>query len=269
MRRVRGWFWPAAAHLFGMLDEIQKTAGVRGQLFEIGTFHGKSTILLAGMLEPGSEKLGVCDCFGVDEAGSRGGGFFDEFARNVQSHSDRWELIRTFAKPSTRLSVEDTTNDCRFFHIDGDHAAETVCNDLHVAANAVNERGVAVLDDIYNFAWPGVAEGFFRFMRERPGAFVPLCMGFNKLVLCRGPARAMYAEWLTNADRCWEFIPRGPVSLKTVDLCGSETFVFHIPSRKSPDPMRTVLSVLHQHMPGWAEVASRLVGYHAAAMNPN
>jgi hypothetical protein len=73
----------------------------------------------------------------------------------------------------------------------------------------------------------------------------------------------MYAEWLADAPRCWEFIPRGPLSIKTTELCGHETFVFHIPSYKSPDPMRTTLSMLHHHAPALTDRLSRLVRYHA------
>ena len=64
IRRIQGWFWPAAAHLFAMLDEIQKINGITGNLFEIGDYHGKSAALLGGMVNPQRERLGVCDTFG-------------------------------------------------------------------------------------------------------------------------------------------------------------------------------------------------------------
>ncbi|MEK6644167.1 MAG: class I SAM-dependent methyltransferase [Planctomycetota bacterium] len=250
-----------------MVDEIQVRHGAEGGLFEIGAFHGKSTLLLGHLVGGTSQALGVCDCFGVDDPADvgRGLGFHGDFMRTMRGGLERLDFMRVFIKPSTQLTEEDTTRQCRLFHIDGDHAAESVCHDLKVAADAVHEEGVAILDDIYNFAWPGVAEGFFQFMRERPGEFVPLSIGFNKLVLCRAGARAMYAEWLADAPRCWEFIPRGPLSIKTTELCGHETFVFHIPSYKSPDPMRTTLSMLHHHAPVPTDRLSRLVRYHARA----
>ncbi|MCP4247539.1 MAG: hypothetical protein GY778_10865, partial [bacterium] len=35
IRRIQGWFWPAAGYLFAMLDEIQKSSGITaGNLFE-------------------------------------------------------------------------------------------------------------------------------------------------------------------------------------------------------------------------------------------
>jgi hypothetical protein len=266
-RHIRGWFWPAAAHLFGMIDEIQKSAGITGNLFEIGTFHGKSTLLLAEMLDPATQVLGVCDLFGIEE--SHGAvtdpGFHDTFMQNIHTVFPSTDFLRTFIKPSTQLTIADTTTDCRFFHIDGDHEAQSVCHDLCIAADAAGPSGVVVLDDIYNFAWPGVAEGFFEFMRKRPNELVPLSIGFNKLVMCRPAARPLYAQWLADAPRCWQFIPRGPLNIKTSHLCGHEIFVFHIPSRRSPDHVRTALTMLHHHAPRMADRVSRLVRYHAAA----
>ena len=47
---VEGWFFPIDAYLFAAIDEIQKRAGITGNLFEIGVHHGKTAIFLARML---------------------------------------------------------------------------------------------------------------------------------------------------------------------------------------------------------------------------
>jgi len=266
-RSIRGWFWPAAAYLFGLIEDHQHRSGVAGDFFEIGAFHGKSTLLLAHMARNRGQTLGVCDLFGADdEAHARDGrGFYSTFHSNLSDAFDSLDFLRVFIKPSNRLTPTDTTLDCRFFHIDGDHEAESVASDLMVAAGAVNERGVVIVDDIYNFAWPGVAEGFFRFMANRPGELSPIAMGFNKLVLCRPAARALYESLFDDAAAPWRFVPRGPTSLKTLDLCGWKTRVFHVPSYRSPDPLRATLTMLYQHAPRLSDRVSRLVRYHARA----
>ncbi len=266
-RSIRGWFWPAAAYLFGLIEDHQNRCSVSGGFFEIGVFHGKSTHLLARMARERGQTLGVCDLFGTDdESHARaGGGFYSTFQSHLSGAFDSLGFLRVFIKPSNRLTTADTTTDCRFFHIDGDHEAASVANDLAVAARAVNERGVVIVDDIYNFAWPGVAEGFFQFMASRPGELAPIAMGFNKLVLCRPAARAMYESLFDDAAAPWRFIPRGPTSLKTLDLCGWKTRVFHVPSYRSPDPLRTTLTMLYQHAPRLSDRVSRLVRYHARA----
>ena len=50
--------------MFLWLDYIQKKENVSGNLFEIGTFEGKSSLMLALMTNPENEKLGLCDLFG-------------------------------------------------------------------------------------------------------------------------------------------------------------------------------------------------------------
>jgi hypothetical protein len=41
---VKGWFFPIDAALFGAADEIWKLERIKGNLFEIGVHHGKSTV---------------------------------------------------------------------------------------------------------------------------------------------------------------------------------------------------------------------------------
>jgi hypothetical protein len=61
----------------------------------------------------------------------------------------------------------------------------------------------------------------------------------------------------------WLAIPRGPFSLKTVELCGAKCEVFHTPSIRSPDRQRTLLNVVYQHRPNLAELIARLISYHS------
>ena len=264
IRRIEGWFWPAAGHLFAMLDEIQKLSGITGNLFEIGAYHGKSAVILAAMLDHERERLGVCDNFGDHDgdASQTGRGFYAAFIRNLERFFPEHGFLDLHCRSSVELTVEQTTSDCRFFHIDGGHDADLVVNDLETADRAVSDHGLVVLDDMYNFAWPEVTEGFFRFMSSRPGAFVPLAIGFNKAVLARPGGYELYSPYFRNPDRCWQHVPRGPYSLKTVRFCDTDTIVLHVTSYKSPDPRRTLLATLYYHRPTWADRLARLLRYH-------
>src|SRR6266568_2474608 len=62
-RRIEGWFSRDAAALIALLDEAQLTAGVRGNIFEIGVHHGRSVAFLCALARD-EERLGVCDLFG-------------------------------------------------------------------------------------------------------------------------------------------------------------------------------------------------------------
>ena len=187
-RDVEGWFFPVDAYLFGFVDEIQRREGIGGNLFEIGVHHGKTAIFLARMRREG-ELVGVCDVFDQQELNRdrSGEGNRAIFERNLRGHA-----LRVFARASNSLTPEDTTTGCRFFHIDGGHGAEDVVNDLTVAARALLPDGIVAVDDLFNPNWPGVGEGFYRFIAARPDVFVPLLIGGNKVLLARPGAAARY-----------------------------------------------------------------------------
>lgn len=185
-RDVEGWFFPIDAHLFAIVDEVQKREGITGNLFEIGVHHGKTALFLAGMAAAG-ETLGVCDVFEQQELNRdrSGEGNREIFLRHMAAHGFG---PRVFAKLSAELAVEDTTARCRFVHIDGGHRPEDVLNDLHVAERALLPEGVVAVDDVFNPNWPGVSEGFYRYR----GELVPIAIGGNKIVLARRDAAARY-----------------------------------------------------------------------------
>lgn len=281
MSAMEGWFWPAAAYLIAWIDQRQRSAGVTGDFFEIGTYHGRSAALLASLLREG-EQLGVCDLFGVEAAPNErptivknadappmngaARGFLPTFVDNLRRFGPAGfdDRLRIFRGSSAALTPDDTGTRCRIVHIDGGHEAADVHADLVVADRALIADGIVVLDDFHNFAWPGVAEGFFKFMHERPGRFAPLAIGFNKGLVCRPAAHAAWrARFIDDADP-WICLPRGPFSLKTVAFHDFETYVFHAPSRRSPDVQRTLLTTLHQHKPRLADRLANMLNYHAA-----
>jgi hypothetical protein len=182
---VEGWFFPIDAHLFAAIDAIQKRADVPGNLFEIGVHHGKTAIFLAHMAAP-DEILGVCDVFDQQDLNvdRSGGGSRALFEKNMARHNGETNF-RVFAKPSSQLTTDDTTTNCRFFHIDGGHRPLDVYTDLETADRALLAGGVLAVDDVFNPNWPGVSEGLYRFLSERPKVFVPIGIGGNKVLFAR------------------------------------------------------------------------------------
>ena len=199
---VEGWFFPIDAYLFGLLDEVQRREGIGGNLFEIGVHHGKTAVFLARTArEP--EVLGVCDVFEQQELNRdrSGEGSGELFLRNLRTHApldDR--RLRVFAKESRALTAEETTITCRFFHIDGGHRPEDVFADLETAERALLPDGVVAVDDLFNPNWPGVGEGFYRYIAARPDAFVPIVIGGNKVLFARPGAAARYERHFADGD---------------------------------------------------------------------
>ena len=197
-RSIEGWFFPIDAYLFAFIDELQKREGIHGNLFEIGVHHGKTAVFLARMAAP-DELLGVCDVFEQQELNRdrSGEGSRELFERNIAG----FDRVRIFAKLSSELTSIDTTTRCRFFHIDGGHRPEDVISDLATAERALLPDGVIALDDLFNPSWPGVSEGFYRFLAAKPDALSPILIGGNKVFFTRPAARDRYdfAELQDNA----------------------------------------------------------------------
>src|SRR4029453_3868789 len=59
---VRGWLQDIDARIILAIDGLQRAAGIRGNLLEIGVSYGQSAILL-GYWVQASERLAVCDTF--------------------------------------------------------------------------------------------------------------------------------------------------------------------------------------------------------------
>lgn len=212
-RQVEGWFFPIDAYLFAIVDEIQKSEGIAGELFEIGVHHGKTALFLARMAGAG-ESVGVCDVFdaqslNVDRSGEGNRAVFDRHWRELA----REAALQVFPKLSSSLTAGDTSTRCRFVHIDGGHRPEDVMNDLAVAERALLPNGVVAVDDVFNPNWPGVSEGFYRFFAERPEVFAPIAIGGNKVLLARRSSAAMYDARLADLDQWNAFIAPQPFGL--------------------------------------------------------
>jgi hypothetical protein len=224
-RRINGWFSRDAAGLFGLLDKAQREADVHGDLFEVGAHHGKSTVMLGAMTRP-DESLGVCDIFGNQGANVSGSGSGDReiFERNMRRLVPSAK-VSIYEKLSTDLTPEEIGGPYRFFHVDGGHRADEALRDLQLAASVLDPRGVIVLDDPFRPEWPGVTEALLDFLREH-GEFVPVALGFNKLVLTSVPA--VYDVLAT--ELVWEYIPANVFLAKTQTIAGRNTLIFYIPT---------------------------------------
>lgn len=221
-RDIEGWFTSEAAGLFGLIDELQGEAGVRGDLFEIGAHHGKSATMLGAMSRNG-ETLGVCDIFTSQDANVSGSGLGDRdiFEANMRRIAPTAK-VTVYEKASSALTVDELPTPHRFFHIDGGHLAEEALSDLRLAAPVLDAGGVIVLDDPFHAEWPGVTEGALQFMSEHE-EYVPVALGFNKLVLTAAPA--LYGALATG--RTWEYIPGQLFTTKRLPIAGRDALIFY------------------------------------------
>ena len=229
-KAIPGWFSPEASMLFAWIDEIQKRNNIEGDCFEIGCHHGKSAVLLACIVQPGKEKLAVCDLFGMqsDNVSRSGNGDLDAFNRNVQPMRDDGVGVNIFQKNSAALTAAEIGQTYRIFHVDGGHNPDEALTDLRLAANCTIDSGAIVLDDPFRMEWPGVTEALIRFLDERP-EFQAIMTGVNKLVLTREKWSGLYVAALDSANQRETFGFSYPWRVKEMPFHRTVVRVFYIP----------------------------------------
>lgn len=228
---IHGWFSPEAGMLFAWIDEIQKRNGIRGDIFEIGCHHGRSTVLLGGMVDRPDEKLGVCDLFGAQEenVSDSGRGDHRQFMRNLDPLLRDGLEMEVFRENSRSLTPDRIGTGHRFFHIDGGHDAAEALSDLELAARSTVEGGVIALDDPFRAEWPGVTEALVRFLDAREGLHAVL-VGFNKIFLVSPSHLDLYRDAFRDKAEREAFGLGHPCHLKELPFLGRELLILYVPS---------------------------------------
>lgn len=160
---IPGWFDSTDLYLFDFMLGRQLVDSVAGDVLEIGSYQGKSTILL-GYGVRSEDVLVVCDLFGADPAEEdvpeEGMAAYDgltlgAFRKNYGRFHTRLPQIEVC--PSFRLSDRIRGRRFRFLHIDGSHAYDAVRGDIDLALDIAIDDAVVVLDDYRSPHTPGVA----------------------------------------------------------------------------------------------------------------
>jgi hypothetical protein len=209
---VPGWFWPIDQQLFTWLLERQSTTGTRGDLLELGSYLGRSAILIGRHLQDG-ESFTVCDLFDSeapdgDNAAEMNMSYRktltrDAFERNYLAFHPQLPAI-VQAPTSVLGDGRIAAGSCRFVHIDASHLYEHVAVDIHTAKDALGPDGIVVLDDFRSPHTPGVAaatwEAVFRHDLR------PVCVTPEKLYGTWGdpePIQQALLELDGDADDCY------------------------------------------------------------------
>ena len=257
-RRIEGWFSKQAASMFCIVDAVQAREGVTGDLFEIGVHHGRSSVLMAGLLRDG-ERLGVCDLFGDQGQNISGSGEGDRavFEYNIGAYLPP-DRLTIFQQYSTSLSPADLGARVRIFHVDGGHDADTALADLRLGAETLAEGGVIVLDDPLRPEWPGVTEAALRFLDERPGMHA-FAIGFNKLLFCEDGYVASYRDALLDRDATAGLGLGFPYAVKRAGFGGKELAIFYVPKYRGDHRGTRALGRALERLPRLRRLVKRYV----------
>ncbi len=225
--RVEGACSAFNLHAAAMFNQLQAARGVKGDLAEIGVYHGRFFTLL-GLLAAADELSVAIDVFEELPNYDDGGGWSrvdivrDNFAAHTGKSVD--ENVALMVADSMMLRPDQIRarlkNDgIRLFSIDGAHSHFHTVHDLRLAEDLVVPGGIVIVDDILNGGWCGVFEGVARYLllsAER--RLFPFMIGGNKLWLTTYDAHAEYLAHVA-ADQTL-LPPRRVTNFFGVDVVG-------------------------------------------------
>jgi hypothetical protein len=192
-----------AARVCAALMRIQASEGWGGNVAEIGAFEGRFLIALALVMQPGERAIAI-DLFD-----------WPDIHLNVRL-SNRLRLFglaecvdavcgdsRSMTPDMVSLPKYDRR--IRLFHVDGDHSASSLAQDMVLAFESVESWGVICLDDMLSPAYPELGLTVAEVLRANPEWSV-FCVvdredivAQSKFLLCRQEFVQRYTEGLTEA----------------------------------------------------------------------
>jgi hypothetical protein len=230
-RRVAGWLNEGAISAVIAFGKWQCENNVLGDVAEIGVHHGKLFILLANLRRQ-HERAFAIDVFGDQHLNpdKSGCGNFSDFAENLHLYAEESDvtIIQKDSKTLTRSDFyRGRRGKIRLFSVDGSHTVAHTFSDLALAAQLIAVDGLIILDDFYNPDWPGVQEGFYRFLTANTDGISPFAYGNNKLFLCKTESHTKYLNFVENDLRAfllhYKRVEIGDFAVDHISLPGPES----------------------------------------------
>lgn len=184
---VEGWFQTPAVAIWDSLLGYQQTQRISGNLLEIGVWKGKSAALAALHCQAGEECVFV-DAMPLDDAKATISQVLPQVTCHYLQEQSQFLARHPFLSQGTRSF--------RWIHVDGEHTAQAVINDLEITDHLLSDRGIAVFDDFFSAGYPQVTQAVFQFLATRPGRLALVLCGFNKGYLCRPKAAREFLEYV-------------------------------------------------------------------------
>lgn len=176
---AEGWLLPEAAAIWDCLYSFQSEKGIAGHHLEIGVWRGKTAAIMTHYADPKNERIVLID---IDIQKDK----IEPTLKKIRSDLKHVRFIET---PSGAFrhntAIDDMARKCRWIHIDGKHTGDAVYNDLEIADKFLSADGLLCVDDFFDFQYPQVTAGLFKYLQLHPYSFRLFLCGYKKAYLAR------------------------------------------------------------------------------------
>ena len=194
-KKIDGWFFDRDILSFFLLLQLQNHLNIKGDICEVGVWHGKSLVLLSVLKNEGERLFGY-DLFEGD--------LLEKASTNLKNFgsSSNTELVKGDSSEYTKTMLDSKhTRPIKFLHIDAGHEYHEVLQQLIQFSPYVHPSGIIAMDDYQDREFPGIEAAVLDFSEyDRPRRFVPFFAGGNKMFLCEKQVVKSYQLLLLNTD---------------------------------------------------------------------
>jgi predicted O-methyltransferase YrrM len=183
--QIPGFTFAESMCIWDFLLEFQSQTWPPASLLEIGVYYGHSAMMLALHCR-GEETLLLIDP-----------SKYVEEARKVLTsfNAASFEIIKARSSDGQSWALTSRyTHALRWIHVDGDHKAEAVWNDLSLANCLLADTGIICVDDFFNPGYPQLTYSVCRFLEQNRARLQLFLCGYNKGYLARPHAMQKYLQ---------------------------------------------------------------------------
>ena len=201
---VEGWLGDRMSNIINVIGSIFDKNNMRGHIAEFGVHHGLFLFLL-NILRNEDEECFAIDVFddqhlNLDNSGGDGRGALAMFLSHVEilmvAQSPFFRVVQRDTLSFSTVEVADLfgRRGVKFFSIDAGHTVQHAFNDLYLVQEVLVPGGIVALDDYMSVHWPGVTEGFYRFMNFQNRRLRPFLYFQNKLFMTTVSEHGSYLQ---------------------------------------------------------------------------
>jgi len=202
-----------------MMLSFQEELGAKGSILEIGTYRGKSAVILGAHLRD-AERLVLVD---IND-------YLDRAAIEPNKESTDFVVTHSEKLRSALPNYRGRRGSFRFIHIDASHGYHETVHELGMADELLAPLGIIALDDFTNLNYSQNIAAIFKYLFTTDTKLTPLVVTDEKAYLCRREEFDLFAPLILDASLA-EMKSRGvdPVLART--SYGPEYKAFYLRGR--------------------------------------